>query len=80
MAAPKGTKPPGGSRKGKPNRVTKQLKDMILGALDDAGGREYLTRQAEENPGPFMALLGKVLPTTLEGGSTAIVIERSFGK
>ena len=53
---------------------------MILGALDDAGGREYLARQAVENPGPFMALLGKVLPTTLEGGSTAIVIERSFGK
>ena len=36
---------------------------MILGALDDAGGQRYLARQAVENPGPFMALLGKILPT-----------------
>jgi hypothetical protein len=36
---------------------------MILGALEDAGGRRYLARQAIENPGPFMALLGKILPT-----------------
>ena len=40
---------------------------MILGALDDAGGQAYLERQAEENPGPFLTLLGKVLPTTLSG-------------
>ena len=36
---------------------------MILGALDDAGGQRYLARQAIENPGPFLALLGKILPT-----------------
>ena len=40
---------------------------MILGALDDAGGQAYLMRQAEENPGPFLTLLGKVLPTTVAG-------------
>lgn len=40
---------------------------MILGALDDAGGQAYLARQAEENPGPFMALVGKVLPTQISG-------------
>ncbi len=38
---------------------------MILGALDDAGGRAYLAEQAHENPGAFLALIGKVLPTTL---------------
>jgi len=27
-----------------------------------AGGVEYLTRQAAENPGPFLGLLGKVMP------------------
>lgn len=69
---PKGTpKTGGGSRLGKPNAVTKALKDMILGALDDAGGQAYLARQAEENPGPFMALVGKVLPTTLAGDPNA---------
>ena len=40
-AKPRRTKPAhltGASRKGKPNKVTKALKEMILGALSDAGG------------------------------------------
>ena len=57
----------GGREKGTPNLVTKQLKELILGALDGVGGQAYLERQAEENPGPFLTLLGKVLPTTLSG-------------
>ena len=35
---------------------------MIIGALQDAGGQKYLARQALENPGPFMTLLGKIVP------------------
>ena len=66
MAA-KGQPKTGGRQKGTPNKLTADLKDMILGALDDAGGRHYLARQAVENPGPFMVLVGKVLPTTLAG-------------
>ena len=42
---------------------------MILGALSDVGGRDYLARQAMENPGPFMTLVGKVLPTQLTADS-----------
>ena len=72
-------KPPSagiGRKKGVPNKVTKQLKEMILGALDDAGGQKYLAQQAIENPGPFMALVGKVLPTTLAGDpSSPIVVQ-----
>lgn len=62
MAAPKGNKFSNGRPKGTPNKVTRELKDMILGALDDAGGQAYLRRQADENPGPFMTLVGKCLP------------------
>lgn len=51
-----------GRKKGVPNKFTAEVKDMILQALDKAGGVEYLARQAEENPGPFMTLVGKVLP------------------
>ena len=58
----------GGSRKGKPNKVTKALKDMILGALDDAGGQAYLQEQATKNPGPFLSLIGKVLPMDVRVG------------
>jgi hypothetical protein len=56
----------GGSRKGKPNKNTKALKDMILGALSDAGGQAYLLRQAELNPTAFMTLIGKVLPSDMK--------------
>ena len=54
---PKGRKP------GVPNKLTMELKDMILKALDNAGGVGYLTSQAEKNPGVFLSLVGKVLPT-----------------
>lgn len=57
----------GGRAKGTPNKITTQLRDMILGALDDVGGQQYLAQQAKLNPGPFMTLLGKVLPTQLTG-------------
>lgn len=64
----------GGSRKGIPNQTTKALKDMILGALSDAGGQSYLAKQAEENPGPFMTLVGKVLPLQLTGDASAPIV------
>ena len=56
-----------GRHKGIPNKQTTQLKEMILAALDASGGVDYLTKQAEENPGPFMALVGKVLPLQVAG-------------
>lgn len=63
-------KPPNAGKgrvKGVPNKNTKALKDMILGALSDAGGQEYLVKQAKLNPTAFMGLIGKVLPTELKG-------------
>lgn len=54
-----------GRVKGTPNKITKALKEMILGALDEAGGQDYLLEQSEKNPVAFMTLVGKVLPTTL---------------
>ena len=45
-------------------------------ALSEAGGEQYLARQANENPSAFMTLLGKVLPTQVtghEGGPVKIV-------
>lgn len=66
MAGPGGPKT-GGREPGTPNKLTKVLKDMILGALDDAGGQKYLQRQAKDNPVAFLALIGRVLPLTLAG-------------
>ena len=67
-----------GRPKGAPNKNTKALKDMILGALDKACGEEYLQRQADDNPNAFLSLIGRVLPTELkanvEGNITVNVI------
>lgn len=52
----------GGRQKGTPNKINAELKDMILGALDDAGGQKYLLAQAHENPNAFLTLVGKTLP------------------
>lgn len=62
----KGTRP-AGRQKGTPNKITKQLKEMILGALDVAGGETYLVSQSRENPTAFLTLVGKVLPLTVAG-------------
>ena len=63
-----------GRPKGVPNKTTQAIKDMITTALEKAGGHEYLLRQAEANPGPFMALVGKVLPLQLTGDAGAPIV------
>lgn len=57
----------GGRQKGTPNKVTGNVREMVLRALDKAGGEEYLLQQAKDNPNAFMALVGKVLPTQITG-------------
>jgi hypothetical protein len=61
-----------GRPKGVQNKTTALLKDAILQAAQNAGGKDgmigYLTTQAEENPAAFMTLLGKVLPLQINGG------------
>lgn len=66
-----------GRPKGTPNKVTAQLKDMILQALDEAGGVQYLKDRAQDTPVAFMALVGKVLPlqvTTPDQGGIHVII------
>lgn len=71
-----------GRPKGVPNKINALLKDEILQAADDAheGGRVgYLTAQAVANPTAFLTLLGKILPTQVEGGDGGplqVVIQR----
>lgn len=63
-----------GRPKGAVNKTTALLKDAILQAAERAGNKvgddglvSYLEMQAEANPGPFMSLLGKVLPMQIAG-------------
>ena len=58
-----------GRKKGIPNKITSDLRAMILGALDDAGGQKYLAQQATANPAAFLTLVGKVLPKEITGAN-----------
>jgi hypothetical protein len=61
----------GGRQKGTPNKITAELRDAILKAAEMAGDEKglvgYLEKQARDNPGPFMTLLGRTLPRQLTG-------------
>lgn len=66
-AAAKGAGP--GRPKGSVNKTTAAIKDMVIQALSDAGGVEYLVGCAS-NPrtaAAFLGLVGKVLPIQVTG-------------
>jgi hypothetical protein len=65
-----------GKPKGAVNRTTKELKDMILKALDESGGVEYLVERANDprTASSFLALIGKVLPMTVAGDKDSPLI------
>lgn len=66
-------KPPAagkGRPKGATNKLTRDVKAMILTALDGAGGAAYLQERAEDprTASAFLTLVGKVLPLQVVGG------------
>ena len=77
MAKAKGAEKTGGRKKGVPNKITADLKGMILSALDAVGGQKYLVEQAKENPTAFLTLVGKVLPKEVHVDLTARIAAMS---
>lgn len=69
-----------GRPKGIPNKTTRALKEAILLAGEQAGGKAglvgYLERLAHNEPASFATLLGKVLPLQVQGSGEggAIVV------
>ena len=57
----------GGRQKGSINKINADVKGMIVGALNSGGGQKWLETQMEENPTAFMSLIGRIIPTTLQG-------------
>lgn len=61
-----GAKKTGGRVRGTPNKFNADIKNMIIQALDEAGGVSYLKAQSELNPVAFLGLVGKVLPLQIK--------------
>jgi hypothetical protein len=67
-----GNNPPAAGRgrpKGSPNKIQAAVKEMVIQALNEAGGVQYLVTQSRENPTAFLTLVGKVIPlqATVQG-------------
>lgn len=58
----------GGSRKGKPNKHTGLIREMIAEALEKSGGTEYLIECAHDpkTKAAFLGLIGKVMPVQVQ--------------
>ncbi len=70
-----------GRPRGSKNKAPAELRNMILKALDESGGVDYLVQQAKENPGPFLSLIGKVLPKEVDANiSGGLVVNWSLPK
>lgn len=86
--APKSTGRFGAGNPGKPkgatNKVTSEIKTMVLDALSQAGGVQYLVERALDprTSSAFLTLVGKVLPLQVNGAGpngehtfTKIIVE-----
>ena len=51
-----------GRKIGAKNKLQTELKEMIITALSELGGVDYLKQQARDQPVAFLALLGKIVP------------------
>jgi hypothetical protein len=70
-----GGKPGPGRKPGIPNKANGLLRDAIIQAAEEAGGRDgmvgYLTQQAKKHPAAFLSLIGRVLPLQAQDRSAA---------
>ena len=63
----------GGRQKGALNKFSGDVRAMVLKALEEAGGVQYLVDQSKSNPGAFIALVGKAMPREVTLDATADV-------
>lgn len=57
----------GGRQAGTPNKVTADIRSAVQQAFDEAGGVNYLKDIAKSHPQVFCSLVGKIIPTKIEG-------------
>ena len=84
MARPKGSPKIAGRKKGTPNKVPLAVKDMVMTALKNLGGVEYLEGLAKDEPRAFAVLVGRLLPSEvkaeLRGGGVELILRNYSGR
>lgn len=60
----------GGRVKGKPNKLTAQMRDVVFQAFEKLGGVDYLVQVGKDEPRVFCALLSKLIPAKLDVDAT----------
>jgi hypothetical protein len=82
-SAPKGGKRPGAGRpKGSLDKGNAQIRELIVEALAEVGGAQYLAELAKSHPAAFCGLLGRVIPLQVTGeggGAVQHAIRVTFG-
>ena len=75
----KGEKRPNQGKRG-PNKITAEVKDMVMGALVDAGGQKYLLERAKDpkTMAAFMGLVSKVMPLQVTGANGGAMVFESI--
>jgi hypothetical protein len=68
----------GGRQKGRANAINRDIKEMVIAALSEAGGVDYLVQCAHKQPVAFLGLVGRVLPLTIAGKGEDGAIPISF--
>lgn len=56
-----------GRPKGSLDKGNALIREMIVKALDEAGGVEYLVETARSHPAAFLSLIGKTMPLQVTG-------------
>lgn len=77
-----GPRPGSGRPKGSLDKGGKLIREMVVLALDEAGGTAYLAETARTHQAAFLSLIGKVLPiqvTGEDGGPMKHSIRVTFG-
>jgi len=76
MSAHGGRRLGAGRPKGALNKDSADIRALVIGALQDVGGRDYLAARALDQPVAFMNLIGKVMPTQITGeNGGALVVD-----
>lgn len=63
----KGHKSPGGSRKGRPNRIGWVVKQNVLEVFELLGGVDGMVKWAKRNKTEFYRLYARLIPTEIVG-------------